>query len=238
VTFQERKIAALLSLFFVALFLTVFFHQSATFAGSMPGHLLGIGGAVLMFMALAYPFRKRILGKRGRENPLTRHILYGLMGSSLAVIHSAHKFGSIIGLLLLATAFIVVFSGIVGFFLFRKVSRAVKDQKSDLDVLKKHLEARKQDVKACAMPLGVEPGTNAESFETSLNDGTELEQRCGEVLDLAYSVVEIEYTLGVFSRLKALFSMWTRVHYLLALFLFSILIVHVLNVFYYGIRWI
>jgi len=204
VTFQERKTAAFLAVFFVALFLTAFVHQSATFAGSLPGHLLGTGGTILIFMALAYPFRKRILGKRGRENPLTRHILYGLLG----------------------------------FFLFRKVSRAVKDQRGDLDLLKKHFEDRKQDVNACAIPLGVDSDTRTESFETPRNDGMELERRCGEVLDLAYSVVEIEYTLSIFSKLRALFSLWTRVHYLLSLCLFSFLIVHVLNVFYYAIRWL
>jgi len=236
VTFQERNIAAYLSLFFVALFLTVFIHQSATFAGSLSGHLVGIGGAALMFMALAYPVRKRILGKRGKENPLTRHILYGLLGSSLAVVHSAHKFGSAVGLILLLATFLLVSSGIVGFFLFRKVSRTLKDQKGDLDVLKNRLEARRQDVRACAPRLDLEAFT-----ESDLPNGdgeTDLERRCRETMDLAHSVVELEYTAAVFSRMKRLFSLWTKVHYVLALFLFSILVVHILHALYYGIRWL
>lgn len=235
-TFQERNIAAYLSLFFVALFLTVFIHQSATFAGSLTGHLVGIGGAVLMFMALAYPVRKRILGKKGKENPLTRHILYGLLGCSLALVHSAHKFGSAVGLILLVATFLLVFSGIVGFFLFRKVSRTLKDQKGDLDVLTDRLEAQRQDVRACAPRLDLEPVT-----ESDIPNGdreTELERRCREAIDLAHSVVELEYTVAVFSKVKRLFSMWTKVHYVLALCLFSILIVHILDVLYYGLRWL
>lgn len=235
-TFQERNIAAYLSLFFVALFLTVFVHQSATFAGSLAGHLVGIGGAVLMFMALAYPVRKRVLGKKGKENPLTRHILYGLLGSSLALIHSAHKFGSAVGLILLVATFVLVFSGIVGFFLFRKVSRTVKDQRADLDALRRRFEAQKQDVKACAVRLDLEP-VAALNLPDEESD-TELERRCRDAVDLAHSIVELEYTVAVFSRVKRLFSLWTRVHYLLALFLFSILIVHILDVLYYGIRWL
>jgi len=236
VTFQERNITAYLSLFFVALFLTVFIHQSATFAGSLPGHLVGIGGAFLMFMALAYPFRKRILGKRGKENPLTRHILYGLLGSSLGLIHSAHKFGSAIGLILLVATFLLVFSGIVGFFLYRKVSRTVKDQRGDLNVLRRRFEAQKEDVKTCAMRADLEPIT-----PLNIPDGdseTELERRCQEAMDFAHSIVELEYTVALFSRLKSLFAMWTRIHYFLALCLFSILIVHIVNVLYYGIRWL
>ena len=235
-TFQERNIAAYLSLFFVALFLTVFIHQSPTFAGSLTGHVVGIGGAALMFMALAYPVRKRILGKRGKENPLTRHILYGLLGSSLAVLHSAYKFGSAVGLILLLATFLLVFSGIVGFFLFRKVSRTLKDQKGDLDVLKNRLEAQRQDVRACAPRLDLEAFTES---DIPNGDGeTGLERRCREAMDLAHSVVELEYTVAVFSRVKRLFSMWTRVHYVLALFLFSILVVHILHVLYYGLRWL
>ena len=235
-TFQERNIAAYLSLFFVALFLTVFIHQSATFAGSLTGHLVGIGGAFLMFMALAYPVRKRLLGRKGKENPLTRHILYGLLGSSLALVHSAHKFGSAVGLILLVATFVLVFSGIVGFFLFRKISRTLKDQKDDLDVLRNRLEAQKQDVKACAVHLDLEPATalNLQDEEGE----TELERRCRDAMDLAHSIVELDYTVAVFTRVKRLFSLWTRIHYFLALCLFSILIVHILDVLYYGIRWL
>jgi hypothetical protein len=239
VTFQERNIAAYLALFFAALFVTIFVHQSATFAGTLPGHLMGIAGAVLMFMALAYPFRKRILGKKGRDNPLTRHILYGLLGSSLAIIHSGHKFGSAIGVIFLVTTFVVVFSGIVGFFLFRKVSRTLNGQIGDLDVLRRRFKAQREDLKACAARRSVKSDRKTGSPAISSGDnGTEPEQRCSEVIDLAYSVVDLENTVAVFSRLKSLFSMWTHVHYFLALFLFSILIAHVLNVFYYGIRWI
>jgi len=237
VTFQERNVAAYLSLFFLALFVMVFVHQSPTFAGSLPGHLLGICGALVMFMALAYPFRKRILKKRGRENPITRHILYGLTGSCLAIIHSAHKFGSAVGLILLVATFLVVVSGIVGFFLFRKVSKTVKDQSGDLDLLRKRFEGQKEDVKACAPRLP--SGSKSMPLQASGNENEEeMEQKCQEVMDLAYSIVDLDYTLSVFSKLKTLFSMWTRVHYFLALCLFSILIVHVLKVFYYGIRWL
>jgi len=239
VTFQEKNIAAYLAFFFLALLLTVFIHQSATFAGSLPGHLVGIVGAVLMFMALAYPVRKRVLGKRGKENPLTRHILYGLAGSCLALIHSAHQFGSVIGLVLLITVLVVVFSGIVGFFLFRRISRTIKEQRGDLEVLKRRFEAQKEDAKACLLRLDMP--SHAEMKSPLISNGeeeTDPEERCREAMNVAYSIAELEYTLRVFSRLKALFSVWTRVHYFLAFFLFSILIVHVLNVLYYGIRWL
>jgi len=237
VTFQERNVAAYLSLFLLALFVMVFVHQSPTFAGSLPGHMIGIGGALVMFMTLAYPFPKRILKKRGRQNPLTKHILYGLTGSCLAIIHSAHKFGSTIGLILLATTFLVVMSGIIGFFLFRKVSRTVKDQSSDLDLLRKRFEEQEENVKACIPRL--RSGAMFMPLQDSNNENEqEMERKCQEVMDIAYSIVDLHYTVKVFSKLKALFSMWTGVHYFLALCLFSILIVHVLMVFYYGIRWL
>ncbi|MDY0043732.1 MAG: hypothetical protein RBS82_03590 [Syntrophales bacterium] len=227
-SFQERNIAVYLSVFFVVLFMAALVHQAPAFAGSVTGHLFGITGGAFMLMALAYPFRKRILNKRGVENPLTRHILYGLGGPSLGIIHSAHTFGSLIGILLLAATFAVVLSGITGFFLYRKVSRTLHIQKKDRDILKKRLKEEREGARACLLLL--EKLGDAEEEE--------LERRCHETMDLAHSVAEMEYTVSVFSKMKNLFSFWYRVHYVLALALFSFLTVHIATIVYYGIRWL
>ena len=96
----ERNINAYLAVFFVILVMGFLVHQDPTFAGSALGHALGIIGGIFILMTLIYPFRKQVLKKKGRQNPLNSHIAYGLIGASLVVIHSGHKLESLIGILI------------------------------------------------------------------------------------------------------------------------------------------
>jgi len=237
---SEKNINGLLAIFFVVLAMGFVFHQSETFAGGLPGHLIGIVGTVMMFLSLVYPFKKRVLGKRGRQNPLSRHIFYGLMGPSLVVIHSAHKLDSLIGLLTFVAVLIVVLSGIIGRFLFRRISRSLKEQQRELAMLKDVFQRRRREVAACDVYLGLEHAGEEENKTGVKNELLEEGQRdqCEQLFDLAQSISELEYTTSVFDSTKSLFSKWMTVHHLLTLFLFSFIIVHILTVLYYGLRWL
>lgn len=235
---NEKNITALLSIFFVIFVLGFLLHQSPTFAGSLFGHLIGIAGTVIMSMTLVYPFRKRIQKKKGKKNPINTHIYYGLIGPLLVVVHSAHKFSSIIGVLVFLSMFIVVGSGIVGKFLFRRTNRAVKQQKSDLETLKSLFALRRADATQCRSYLAI--GKKALWDSDQVTGGvTDIEgqQRCEVLLHLANSITELEQSVRIFSHTKVLFSRWIRVHYLLTFFLFAMVIVHVLTTLYYGLRW-
>jgi len=237
---REKNINGLLAVFFVVLAAGFVVHRSETFAGSLPGHLIGVVGTVMMFLTLVYPFKKRVLGRRGRQNPLSRHIFYGLMGPSLAVVHSAHKLDSVIGLLTFGAMLLVVLSGITGRFLFRRVSRSLKDQQHELAMLKGEFQRRKEEVAACDVYFEIEPAAE-KGNETGMNNEfleEEQERRCEQLFDLAQSISELEYTTTFFESTKSLFSKWMKVHHLLTLFLFSFVLVHILTVLYYGLRWL
>jgi hypothetical protein len=236
----ERKINGLLAIFFVILAAGFPFHQSETFARSLPGHLIGIAGTAMVFLTLVYPFRKRVLGKRGRQNLLSRHIFYGLAGSSLVVIHSAHKLDSQIGLLTFVTMLMVVLSGIVGRFLFQRVNRSLKEQQRELAMLKDVFQTRREEIATCHAYFGLECAGKKENKTEMKNEPLEEEQehKCQQLFDLAQSISELEYTTTVFDSTRSLFSRWTRLHHFLVLFLFSFVILHILTVLYYGLRWI
>jgi ABC-type multidrug transport system fused ATPase/permease subunit len=229
----EKNINALLAVFFVVLTAGFLFHRSATFAGSPAGHLIGIAGAVLMFMTLIYPFKKRVLGRKGRKNPLGSHILYGLAGPSLVVIHSAHKLDSLIGLLTFLAMLIVVLSGIVGRYLFRSVNRTLKEQKKELETLKIAFQERREEITACQAlfhPDRAEEETDA--IEEEQRD------RCARLYELARSISELEYATSFFDSTKSMFSKWMKVHHVLTLLLFFFVFLHILTVLYYGLRWL
>jgi len=236
---NDKNINGLLAIFFLLLVLGYAFHHSETFAGSLPGHLIGIAGMVLMLMTLAYPFKKRVLGRRGRRNPITVHIFYGLMGPSLLIIHSAHKLDSLIGVLTFLAMLVVVLSGITGRYLFRRVHRTLKDQQQELSKLREIFHKRREEIVSCRPHFGPETaggkGIQAEAEDERIEE--ELQEQCGRLYDLALSISELEYSTTFFDSIRSSFSRWMRVHHVLTIFLFALAFVHILTVLYYGLRW-
>lgn len=229
----EKNINGLLAVFFIVLTAGFLFHRSATFAGSLTGHFIGIAGTIMMFMTLIYPFKKRVLGRRGRKNPLGTHILCGLAGPSLVVIHSAHKLDSLIGQLTFLAMLIVVLSGIVGRYLFRSVSRTLKEQEKELEALRSTFQKRRQEIAACEALFDPD---RAEKETGTIDE--EQRDRCARLYELAQSISELEYATSFFDSTKSIFSKWMKVHHVLTLFLFSFVILHILIVLYYGLRWL
>lgn len=237
---NEKKITGFLAVLFVVLNLGFIVYRNPTFAGGFLGHLIGIIGALIMCLTLIYPFKKRVQKKRGKQNPLNRHIYFGLIGPSLVVIHAAHKFTNLIGVVVFLSMVIVVFSGIVGRFLFTKVNRTLKQHRRDLSLLRERVEELRKDtslVQACFRrpdPDNPEEKPREKDHEMEL----ELERQCEDLVDIAHAVAEAEYIEKAYSGARRLFSRWTRVHYLLTVLLFSVMIVHILTTFYYGFRWL
>ncbi len=234
---NEKNINAFLALFFGILVVGFLFHQSRTFAGSAPGHLLGIAGTILIVMTLIYPLRKRILKKKGKQNPLNSHVTYGLIGPSLVVIHSAHKFSSLVGILVFISLVLVVFSGIVGRYLFKKVNRSLREQKRDHRLMHDRIESRKNEMSAACMVNEEETDASQDAPEQWVTH-SDMTAACGQWLDEVQALAETEHSIEFFDRLKVLFSRWLRIHYWISGFLFALIIVHVITTLYYGLRWL
>ncbi len=108
-------------------------------AESGAGYWLGIVGAVIMLMLVAYPFRKRlrILNRVGRVSSWFRlHMVFGIIGPTLVILHTNFNLGSLNSRLALLTMLIVVTSGIIGRYLYAKVHRGLYGQQAELrDIL-------------------------------------------------------------------------------------------------------
>ncbi|MDZ7832929.1 MAG: hypothetical protein U5L07_14370 [Desulfobacterales bacterium] len=236
---SEKNINAFLAVFFCLLVLGFLFHQSQTFAGSLLGHGLGIVGSILILMTLIYPFRKRVLKKKGRQNSLNSHVTYGLIGPSLVVIHSAHKFSSLIGILVFLSLVLVVFSGIVGRYLYKKVNRSLREQKRDQKLIKARIENRKKEMHTdCKADETLDESETDTAGDSETYSREEMLGKCGEWLDEVRTLAEIEYATRFFDRLKTVFSRWIRIHYVISGLLFALMIVHIMTTIYYGLRWV
>lgn len=115
------------------------------------GYWLGIVGVSMMGLLIAYPLRKRIkaLQGLGRMSGWFRlHMILGILGPTAIILHSNFKLGSINSQLALFTMLIVVFSGIVGRYLYAKVHKGlygrhatVREIVSDLGAMRDQLAA-------------------------------------------------------------------------------------------------
>jgi hypothetical protein len=96
-------------------------------ASSLVGHGIGIAGFILMLMtATLYSLRKLRTDARWGSTAgwLKFHMVTGLVGPYMVLLHTAMKFNGFAGLTMLLTV-VVVISGIVGRYLYTRVPRAV-----------------------------------------------------------------------------------------------------------------
>jgi hypothetical protein len=105
--------------------------QAATFpaASSLVGHGIGILGFVLMLMTAAlYPLRKLRTDARwgSMATWLRFHMVTGLVGPYMVLLHTAMKFNGLAGLAMLLTVVVAV-SGLVGRYVYTRVPRATAE---------------------------------------------------------------------------------------------------------------
>ncbi len=109
----------------------VAYQQRSAFpaASSLVGHGIGIAGFILMLMtATLYSLRKLRAGTRWGSTAawLTFHMVTGLVGPYMVLLHTAMRFSGLAGLAMLLTVLVVV-SGVVGRYIYTAVPRAIDD---------------------------------------------------------------------------------------------------------------
>ncbi len=117
--------------FFAILLLTLIYVFVVISTGSIPaageffGHSLGIAGFLLMLMTeFLYTLRKRSRSARwGRMSAwLKFHIVTGLVGPYMVLLHSSWKFNGLAGIVMLFTV-IIVGSGFIGRYIYTAIPR-------------------------------------------------------------------------------------------------------------------
>jgi hypothetical protein len=107
--------------------LVVFAAREFPPASELFGHMLGITGFFMMILTeTLYSIRKRMRDASwGRMSFwLQFHIFTGLVGPYMVLLHTSWKFNGLAGALTLLTV-IIVFSGIVGRYIFTRIPRTL-----------------------------------------------------------------------------------------------------------------
>lgn len=232
-------LGTLLALLFWLRFL---FHADAGFPGSLEGSVLGIVGASLLLVPLAYSVGKRVLRVRGRALRafLDIHIFAALVGANLAVVHTGHKFDNPLGVLLTAVMLVVVVSGFVGRYLLRHCSRALADKRQALLQMSVALPAARTGLEAAlnafrpARPrLTLWLALVAPVFvrDAGLRAAVRHARRVAE------AAASLETSVTVHDELNRWLRRWLSLHIVLTTIFYVLLSAHVAAVTYYGLRW-
>ncbi|MGB5559675.1 MAG: hypothetical protein WBN04_16905 [Paracoccaceae bacterium] len=103
------------------------------------GYYLGITGSVMMLLLLLYPLRKRIRAMNwiGAVPGWFRiHMIFGVLGPSLVVLHSNFTLGSLNSQVALFCMLIVAGSGYIGRFLYKHVYKGLTGHKRSASELR------------------------------------------------------------------------------------------------------
>lgn len=112
---------------------------------------IGVAGAVLMLLLLSYPIRKHfrfLHGWGGIKTWLAVHMIMGVGGPMLILIHSGFRFGSLNAGVALWSMIIVAVSGVIGRFIYTRVNRGLYGEKVGLEELKERSGLEKSGVRS------------------------------------------------------------------------------------------
>jgi hypothetical protein len=120
------------------------------------GYWLGVVGGSLMLILLIYPVRKRLpaLAVLGPLKHWFRfHLVAGIGGPLIVLFHSTFRIGSFNAAIALASMLLVVASGIVGRFIYRKIHHGLYGSRATTEELQRSLAQQTQSLQGVLQRL-------------------------------------------------------------------------------------
>ncbi|MEI8029734.1 MAG: hypothetical protein WCH35_08145 [Comamonadaceae bacterium] len=120
-------------------------------AGDDVGYWMGVAGAVMMLLLFSYPLRKHFQFARNWgqvKGWLIAHMVLGIGGPLLILVHSAFRFSSLNAGVALYSMYIVVLSGVVGRFIYIRVNRGLHGEIVSLQELKNRAGIEQEGVRS------------------------------------------------------------------------------------------
>ncbi|QGM95838.1 hypothetical protein F7D13_17245 (plasmid) [Methylocystis rosea] len=249
---QERERVVIAGLIVLMLILGpgFFVHRSPRFAGSLAGGALGVSAALLMVSPLGYALVKRVAFVR---NVVTRkvslrtllawHVYTGIVGPILALLHSGHKFQSLLGMLLTGVMLIVVFTGFVGRYLLKHCSQEIREKRETVSNLQRQYDAAALDLRQQGGPAleVATQGVIARALAGLFLPSTAVVGLGGVTalgaVRLAEAIADVEYSIKMHDVLNGALRRWLNWHLAFSLIFYLLLGVHVWSGLNYGLRW-
>lgn len=247
---RERIVLGSLVVLLLVLWLGFLVHRSPRFAGSAWGGALGVSGALLMLWPLGYSLVKRIptvkaaVTKRvPMRTLLAWHVYTGTLGALLALLHTGHKFNSVLGILLTVMMFAAVLSGYVGRHLLQLVGQELHEKEETLAELQAAYQQTEAELAQHPVPDLAAAGRGfpgrlaAAFFIREAETGTGAPALASRAVRLAGSIADMEYAIDAHERLQRWFKGWLALHIATSVAFYVLLALHVWAGIYFGLRW-
>jgi len=247
---NEKFVVGGLVALLLLLWLGFLVHSDPQFPGSFVGTLVGIAAATFMAGPYLYLVIKRIKPLKtwatrhvSMRTLLAWHIYAGVLGPILAVIHSAHRFDSILGSILLPFVLLIVVSGFVGRYLLSQVSTEIRDKqqllaglRSEYMQIQQALAVSGQDSAApVSRNLGIMAATGLTSSWRLLANEAGPRLRLIQIVD---AMSDVELAIRAHDTFKSWFKRWHKFHITLSLILLGLISFHIFAELYIGLRWL
>ena len=227
-------------------------HHSHRFAGSFWGGVFGVSGALLMLVPLAYLIVKRnrklkqtVTKHVSMRTLLAWHIYAGVLGPLLVILHSGHKYDSLLGIALTAMTLLVVVSGFIGRYLMSGFAKEIKAKKAMLSDLETAYNQAVLEISSD--PVTAQSLRPFAGFFTRLSASFFLAEPQQEsrgatrdaltLVRLAESIADVEYAIATHEDFKKWFGKWLKFHIVISFVLYGLMLVHVYYAVYFGLRW-
>lgn len=247
---RERAVMSGLVIFLVVLWLGFAVHASPRFPGSLWGGVFGMTAALLMLLAAGYSAVKRISSIKRRVTQRVRistllawHVHTAILGAILALLHSAHKFDSTVGIALTGAMLLAVLTGYIGRYFMQKVARDLREQQEMLTQLQAVFTDTARDLATYRLPVGAQTRKSLLQRMLDAFFEPEAESVSGNptvspyAYSLTESVADLEYSIKAHDLLKRRFAVWLELHIVTSVIFYLLLVLHVWGAIYFGLRW-
>ena len=248
---HERLVISGLVVLLLILWLGFVLHSSPRFAGSFWGGLLGLVGALLMLVPLVYMIVKRIKALKkavtkwvSMRTLLSWHIYSGIFGPILVILHTGHKFESVLGIALTALTLLVVASGFIGRYLMSQFSSEIREKKEMLGQLEVAYQQTAAELATQPKEMAIlrpVSGFFARLFAGFFvrADGAAPREIPPSIraLRLAETMADLEYAIRTHELFKRWFGTWLKFHIIISFILYFFLALHVWAGVHFGLRW-
>jgi hypothetical protein len=245
---KEREgmvISGVIAVLLIA-WLGFFLHRSPRFPGSGLGAVFGIGAALVMLIPIAYSIAKRMPWLNARitshlrmKTLLDLHVYAGLLGALLGIVHTGHRFDSWLGIALTALMLLVVVSGYAVRYLLSFVVHEIAEKRSLLQTARGDLDSAWGALDALPAALKAMPSMPVLTAGlASLGLAPPTGRPAGEVIRIADSVADLEYSVRMHELLKVWFGRSLKFHIVVSIGFYVLLALHIGAGVQYGLRWL
>lgn len=232
------------------------------------GLIFGVFATTLFVLNLGYLIRKRLISIRWLgtlRTWMSLHVLTGIVGGTVIVLHTAFVPSSALAILALVALVITVVTGIVGRYIYAKVPRSLEGRELEVEQVRDRLHACRHQLEDAGVsaewlrprerPLGEglsrslmtrlrivlcgnhQSRQDYRRLRRNILSSPELRPSARRILPLARAFFRHQHWLARYNELRGLLASWRFFHRWLAIVMLAVMAFHIGVAVRFGDLW-